>query len=166
MHISRSHVAYIFWLPLLPSTKRSMKIIKITEIRVHRIVHEECFRSTKTVLLVFFNAFDTHRRNRNISRFSKLLYDTRKEGLGLHAVYNEVAVEKVTENGKASGDAKCEIKGIKRPTEKKNETKKHKKEKNRNGEVGRGRWRWWRRFRSPPVFIVCSYLKIILSSIF
>lgn len=30
---------------------------------------------------------------------------------------NEVAVEKVTENDKASGDAKCEIKGIKRPAE-------------------------------------------------
>ena len=30
---------------------------------------------------------------------------------------NEVAVEKVTENDKASGDAKCEIKGMKRPAE-------------------------------------------------
>lgn len=30
---------------------------------------------------------------------------------------NEVAVEKVTENDKAAGDAKCEIKGIKRPAE-------------------------------------------------
>lgn len=30
---------------------------------------------------------------------------------------NEVAVEKVTENDKASADAKCDIKGIKRPAE-------------------------------------------------
>ncbi|KYM76139.1 hypothetical protein ALC53_13456 [Atta colombica] len=30
---------------------------------------------------------------------------------------NEVAIEKVTENDKASADAKCDIKGIKRPAE-------------------------------------------------
>lgn len=30
---------------------------------------------------------------------------------------NEVVVEKVTENDKASADAKCDIKGIKRPAE-------------------------------------------------
>lgn len=30
---------------------------------------------------------------------------------------NEVAVEKVTENDKASADAKCDLKGIKRPAE-------------------------------------------------
>lgn len=30
---------------------------------------------------------------------------------------NEVAVEKIADNDKASGDAKCEIKGTKRPAE-------------------------------------------------
>lgn len=49
---------------------------------------------------------------------------------------NEVAVEKVTENDKASADAKCDIKGIKRPVEEKNEeSKKQKKEENGDGEI-------------------------------
>lgn len=70
--------------------------------------HGVLLRATHATALYLFPPF-CKRTRRHLAQHTPSTMSTKEN--------NEVVIEKVSENDKTSGDAKCEIKGIKRPAE-------------------------------------------------